>query len=76
MDSSDGTEVNAIESIEHIDPDKPYKYLGVLQTSRPHTDVVVDKVSNECLRRANIVWSSDFTKLKLIIHGVFLLLAT
>ena len=60
-DPSDGTEVNAIDSIEHIDPDRPYKYLSVLQTSRPHTDDVVDKVSNKCLKRANIVWSSDLS---------------
>ena len=61
VDSSDGDVVNGIE---HIDPDKPYKYLGILQTSGPHTDTVVEKISNECLRRANIVWSSALSGLK------------
>jgi len=60
VDSSDGDVINGIE---HIDPDKPYKYLGILQTSGPHTDAVVEKVSNECLRRANIVWSSALSGL-------------
>jgi len=61
VDSSDGDVVNGIE---HIDPDKPYKYLGILQTSGPHNDAVavVEKVFNECLM-ANIVWSSALSGL-------------
>ena len=58
VNSSDGPGVNGIE---HIDPDRPYKYLGILQTSGPHTAAVIEKVSDECLRRANIVWSSDLS---------------
>jgi len=46
VDSSDNPGVNGIE---HIDPDRPYKYLGILQTSGPHTAAVVEKVSIECL---------------------------
>jgi len=56
----------------------PREVLQVLQTSRPHADAVVDRVSSECLRQANIVWSSDlseFHKVKPIMHGLSLLLA-
>jgi len=41
VDSSDEPGVNGIE---HIDPDRPYKYLGILQTSGLHTAAVVEKV--------------------------------
>ena len=58
----DSSDEDAVNGIEHIDPDKPYKYLGILQTSGPHTDAVVE-VSSECLRQANIVWSSDLSGL-------------
>jgi len=54
VDSSDGDVINVIE---HIDLDKPFKYLGILQTSGLHTDAIVEKVFNECLRGAKIVWS-------------------
>jgi len=59
VDSSVGT---AFSGIEHIDPDRPCKYLGVLQTSGPHTEAVVDKVSNEYLS-LTIVDDADIMKI-------------
>ena len=58
MNSSDDDVVNGIEHINLASI-----YLGILQSSGPHTDAVVEKVFNECLRWANIVWSSALSGL-------------
>jgi len=47
VNPNDLSGVDAINGIEHIDPDKPYRYLGVLQTSRPHTDAEINVMSVE-----------------------------
>ena len=72
--SSSHLEPDDFSKIPFLDPEKLYKFLGILEHQIHDTNVLVKKVKEVIEKRANIVWSSPLSDFnKVVSTNVFVL---